>query len=271
MKRKSDIYASIGTLVVCGIVLLILLFCGMSASRDPIDEGLMVVSYGDMDDGQGVPEEPQAQPEETSPAAAAQQPAATPPNPTPQTEQPLMTQEDESVALAQAEQRRKEQEQARLLAEQRERERKAAEEARIAAEKAKKAAEQQAKADKANAMASVFGQKADKGSGTTTGETMQGNPVGSGTSNGHGWSLNGRSLQGGLPKPAYSTNEQGRIVVKIRVDRSGNVTEAIVDPTLSNITNKELRDASVAAAKKTRFTAGDNIVMGTITYNFSMK
>lgn len=268
-KRKSDIYASIGTIVVCGVVLLILLFCGMSASRDPIDDGLMVVSYGDVDDGQSVPEETEAQPEETSPAAAAQQP--TTPAPTPQIDQPLMTQEDESVALAQAEKRHKEQEQARLLAEQRERERKAAEEARIAAEKAKKAAEQQAKTDKANNLASAFGKKPDQGSGTTTGETMQGNPVGSGTSNGHGWSLKGRTLQGGLPKPDYASNEQGRIVVKIRVDRSGHVTEAVIDPTLSNITSKELRDASVAAAKRTRFTAGENIVMGTITYNFSTK
>lgn len=268
-KRKSDIYASIGTIVVCGVVLRILLFCGMSASRDPIDDGLMVVSYGDVDDGQSVPEETEAQPEETSPAAAAQQPTA--PAPTPQIDQPLMTQEDESVALAQAEKRRKEQEQARLLAEQRERERKAAEEARIAAEKAKKAAEQQAKADKAKNLASAFGQKPGQGSGTTTGETMQGNPVGSGTSNGHGWSLKGRTLQGGLPKPDYASNEQGRIVVKIRVDRSGHVTEAVIDPTLSNITSKELRDASVAAAKRTRFTAGENIVMGTITYNFSTK
>ena len=61
MKKISDIYASIGTIVVSIIVLLILLFCGISTSRDPIDEGLMVVSYGDVDDGYGTPEEPQTQ------------------------------------------------------------------------------------------------------------------------------------------------------------------------------------------------------------------
>lgn len=269
MKKISDIYASIGTIVVSIIVLLILLFCGISTSRDPIDEGLMVVSYGDVDDGYGTPEEPQTQPDEA--ASAQEQPQTATPPPTPQPAQPLLTQEDESVALAQAEKRRKEQEQARLLAEQQERERKAAEEARIAAEKARKAAEQQAKTDKANALASAFGQKTDKGSGTTTGEAMQGNPAGSGVSNGNGWSLKGRTLQGGLPKPDYSGDEQGRVVVKIRVDRNGVVTEAIVDPTVSNITNKKLLDASVAAAKKTRFTDGDNIAMGTITYNFSTK
>lgn len=238
MKKISDIYASIGTIVVSIIVLLILFFCGISTSRDPIDEGLMVVSYGDVDDGYGTPEEPQTQPDEA--ASAQEQPQTATPPPTPQPAQPLLTQEDKSVALAPT-------------------------------EKARKAAEQQAKTDKANALASAFRQKTDKDSGTTTDEAMQKNPADSGVSNGNGWSLKGRALQGGLPKPDYSGDEQGRVVVKIRVDRDGFVTEAIVDPTVSNITNKKLLDASVAAAKKTRFTAGDNIAMGTITYNFSTK
>lgn len=113
MKKISDIYASIGTIVVSIIVLLILFFCGISTSRDPIDEGLMVVSYGDVDDGYGTPEEPQTQPDEA--ASAQEQPQTATPPPTPQPAQPLLTQEDESVALAQAEKRRKEQEQALSL------------------------------------------------------------------------------------------------------------------------------------------------------------
>ena len=268
MKKISDIYASIGTIVVSIIVLLILFFCGISTSRDPIDEGLMVVSYGDVDDGYGTPEEPQTQPDEA--ASAQEQPQTATPPPTPQPAQPLLTQEDESVALAQAEKRRKEQEQARLLAEQQERERKAAEEARIAAEKARKAAEQQAKTDKANALASAFGQKTDKGSGTTTGEAMQGNPAGSGVSNGNGWSLKGRTLQGELPKPDYDTSKdpEGSIVVRILVDKHGNVINADIYRE-TNIGKQDLRDRCIAVAKKAKFSAGQaNIQEGFITFNF---
>lgn len=123
--KKSDIYASIGTIVVCAIVLLILLFCGMSASRDQAAEGIEV-SFGYEDDGFGATDQLVADEAQPAEPAAASQPAK--PNTAPNLDENLMTQQDESVALAQEKKRKQEQE--RLLAEQRERERKAAEEAR---------------------------------------------------------------------------------------------------------------------------------------------
>ncbi len=268
--KKSDIYASIGTIVVCAIVLLILLFCGMSASRDQAAEGIEV-SFGYEDDGFGATDQLVADEAQPAEPAAAAQPAKS--NPAPNLDENLMTQQDESVALAQEKKRKQEQE--RLLAEQRERERKAAEEQaereRKAAEKAKRDAENRAKAEKAGNLASVFGKESGSGSGATTGESMQGNPVGAGTVGGNGWSLSGRTLKSGLPKPQYKGNEVGHIVVKIRVDRNGNVTEASVDPSASNITNKQLRDASIEAAQKVKFSAGSDIAFGTITYRFTVK
>lgn len=273
--KKSDIYATIGTIAVCVLVLLILLYCGMSASRDQAAEGIEV-SFGYEDDGFGATYESADEAQPAEPVAASR-PAE--PNAAPNVDENLMTQRDESLALAQEKKRRQEQEKARLLAEQRERERKAAEEQaakeqaereRKAAEKAKRDAENKAKAEKAGSLASVFGKDAGNGSGTTTGDSMQGNPVGSGTVGNNGWSLSGRTLRSGLPRPAYTGNDVGRIVVKIRVDRNGNVTEASVDPGASNITNKELRDASVEAAKKVKFSAGGDIAFGTITYRFAI-
>ncbi len=263
--KKSDIYATIGTIVVCAIVLLILIFCGMSASRSQIAEGIEV-SFGYYDDGFGATDEPAAS--EPQPAEAAAKPQPAKPTAAPTLDDDVMTQQDESVALAQEKKRQQEQEQARLLAEQAAKEQ--AERERKAAEKAKRDAENRAKTEKAGNLASVFGKDGGSGSGATTGESMQGNPVGAGTVGGNGWSLSGRTLRGGLPQPNNTVNEVGHIVVKIRVDRNGRVTEATVDPGASNITNKQLRDASVEAAKKVMFSAGNDIAYGTITYRFTI-
>lgn len=269
-KNKSDIYASIGTIIASVLIVLLLLYCGMTASRNEVDEGLMV-SFGDEIEGFGTSEQPEPQPEQVA------EPTTTPPPPTTpavtQVAENLMTQVDESVVLEQEKKRkqREEQERQRKIEEQKrlERERKAAEERRIA-EQQRIAAEQKAKSEKANALAGVFGKNSGSGSGTSTGDSMQGNPAGSGTSGGNGWSLRGRNLQGGLPKPSYSGNDQGTIVVNIRVDRNGNVTDANIDNSKTNIGDKSMRDASIAAAKRAKFSAANDVAIGTITYNFRL-
>jgi len=246
--KKSELYASVGTVVVCGIVLAILLLFGFSISKKDIDEGLMV-SFGEEIEGFG-------QSELVAPPTAVA--PVVPPVSTPKNED-LMTQDDESVVLAakEKEKKRKEEEHQRLLEEQRRQEQQ-----RIAAEN-------QRKIDQAKAAAGAFGKSPGAGSGSTTGDAMQGNPAGSGSSGGHSWSLAGRSLNGGLPKPAYNGDQEGRIIVNIRVDRAGNVTDVSI-ASGSNISNKELRDASLQAAKRTKFTAGSDVAMGTITYQFRL-
>lgn len=247
--KKSELYASVGTVVVCGIVLAILLLFGFSISKKDIDEGLMV-SFGEEIEGFG-------QSELVAPPTAVA--PVVPPVSTPKNED-LMTQDDESVVLAakEKEKKRKEEERQRLLEEQRRQEQQ-----RIATEN-------QRKIDQAKAAAGAFGKSPGAGSGNTTGDAMQGNPAGSGSSGGHSWSLAGRDVMGDLPQPDYNTkNEGGRIVVNIRVDRAGNVTDVYIDPRGTNIAEKELRDATLAAAKRAKFTAGNNVATGTITYNFS--
>ncbi len=97
-----------------------------------------------------------------------------------------------------------------------------------------------------------------------------GNPVGKGNSNGHAWSLSGRGLVGSIVSPNYTSNVEGKITVAIRVDRIGNVTNAsISSPT--TISDKATRDAAVKAARKTHFSKGEGVSIGTITYNFRLQ
>lgn len=245
--KKSELYASVGTVVVCGIVLAILLLFGFSVSKKDMDEGLMI-SFGEEIEGYGASEMVDV-PEVVTPSAPLVKTSK---------DDELMTQEDESVVLAAKEKKKKEEERQRLVEEQRRQEQQ-----RIAAENKRKE-------DQAKAATSVFNKPSTGGSGNSTGDATQGNPAGSGSSGGNSWSLSGRSLNGGLPKPAYTGDEEGRIIINIRVDRSGNVTDVSIEPTKTNITNKALRDASLEAAKRTKFTAGNDFAMGTITYQFKL-
>ena len=250
--KKSELYGSAGSMTFMVLLLLFLFLLFMPGTKMPEEEGIMV-SFGDAIEGGGPMQEvqPETKPVETSPPpASASKPV----------KQDLMTQDDNSLAIA--EQKKKERE-AREAAE---RERK--EQARIEAERKRK--EQEA-IDKANALMGGMGSNTGStGSGSTSGNTSQGNPLGSGSSGGNSWSLNGRSLSGRLVQPSYNSNEEGRITVNIRVDANGNVTSASVgSPT--NISSSELRNAAVAAAKATKFTSGNGVAAGTITYNFRLR
>ena len=48
--KKSEIESAISTALICVIILLILIFGGMKAHHDEMDEGIMI-SMGDFDDG----------------------------------------------------------------------------------------------------------------------------------------------------------------------------------------------------------------------------
>lgn len=249
--KKSELYGSAGSMTFMVLLLLFLFLLFMPGTKMPEEEGIMV-SFGDAIEGGGPMQEvqPETKPVETSPPPAS----ATKP-----VKQDLMTQDDNSLAIA--EQKKKERE-AREAAE---RERK--EQARIEAERKRK--EQEA-IDKANALMGGMGSNTGStGSGSTSGNTSQGNPLGSGSSGGNSWSLSGRSLRGSLVKPAYNSNDEGRVTVNIRVDANGNVIEASVGS--ANTISSELRNAAVAAAKATKFTSGNGVAAGTITYNFRLR
>ena len=106
--------------------------------------------------------------------------------------------------------------------------------------------------------------------GSTEGNSTQGKPTGVGS---YGtWDLGGRDMVGELPRPAYSIQEEGRVVVTITVDPDGNVVDTRIN-NRTNTTNLQLRQAAEQAAKRTKFNAigGENNQTGTITYYFKLK
>lgn len=106
--------------------------------------------------------------------------------------------------------------------------------------------------------------------GSAEGNATQGKPTGVGS---YGtWDLGGRDMLGELPRPQYSIQEEGRVVVTITVDPEGNVIDTRIN-NRTNTTNLQLRQAAEQAAKRTKFNAigGENNQTGTITYYFKLK
>lgn len=74
-----------------------------------------------------------------------------------------------------------------------------------------------------------------------------------------------------LPKPTYNSMEQGKVVVKIWVNKQGKVTRVQSGVQGTTIADAQLRKMAEDAAKKSVFTPDPNaaeLQTGTITYNF---
>lgn len=89
---------------------------------------------------------------------------------------------------------------------------------------------------------------------------------GEGTDGDNKWSLAGRGLVGQLPKPANTFNQEGRVLVEIRVNAAGQVVSATHKG--GTISDKATVQLALEAARKAKFTKGDHDQIGTITYNF---
>ena len=86
--------------------------------------------------------------------------------------------------------------------------------------------------------------------------------------------LKGRTVAGSLPKPSYGVQAEGIVVVQIKVDQYGNVTEAIPGAEGTTATNKALWNAARNAAIKAHFNMKADapaLQTGTISYVFRLK
>jgi len=118
--------------------------------------------------------------------------------------------------------------------------------------------------------------------GVTQGEGNQGSPTGSTDSDnyakglggdGINFSLAGRNPES-LPKPEYNAQVAGTVVVRIKVNRDGKVTNAVPGVKGSNTLNESLLEAAKKAALKARFNAKSDAAYtqaGTITYHFVLQ
>jgi TonB family protein len=259
---NDKIYSFLGTVVFHAAILLIL---GFTVLRTvvPEEEGVLV-NFGNVNAAAGT-FEPQytggTLPQPTIPPVATQ-----PQSP----RENIATQDiEESVAIEEArkrEERRIENERRQAEYEQRRREE-----------------ERQRQEDAiSNRVAGAFGSGNAEGRNqgdAQTGTGNQGSPFGNsdrGANEGTGsygtFNLNGRSIgSGGLPRPEYNVQEEGRIVIEIIVDPKGNVTSAQINRG-TNIDNASLRQSALAAAKRAKFNSitGTNPQRGTIIYNYRL-
>ena len=288
----------IGTVITHGLILFFLMYFGIITTvPKPPDEGILV-NFGDSETGFGI-EEPA--PGEKDPGlkpieSASEKIAVPPPSKktvdvadddevatqdieksvavkTKKDKKPVEKVDPEKLRLAElerqqkAEELRKKQEEQRLLAE---------------------AAAEQRKIGEINSrVKNVFG-GGGKGSpdskstsqGVTYGTGNQGVPQGSpnvdrygpggGTGNGISFSLDGRTSLS-LPNPHYPGNEEGVVVVKVTVDKSGLVKNAEAGVRGSNTADPELISAAKKAALMAKFNVDANapaFQVGTITYRF---
>jgi TonB family protein len=206
-----------------------------------------------------------------------------PPPPTPAVEtakEELVTQDvEESVALAEAKKKKEEQ---RKKEEAIKREQDRIQKEKLEQQRLADAQRQKELAIK-NKVAGAFGAGSAAGSSQGSGETgsgNQGSPFGNsdhGANDGVGgygsFSLNGRSIgAGGLPRPAYTIQEEGRIVINITVDPKGNLIFAEIGKG-TNIDNASMRKSALEAARRAKFNSisGSNNQSGSITYRYSLR
>lgn len=267
-KEKGKYIGIIGALLVHVALLVFLIAVGFIVPA-PAAEGGMPVVIGEVAEAGGADEpslvEVDVLPEEVIPEV------------TDAPEEDILTQDmEETVALKPAKTPEKEEMEKRekTEAEKAEEVRKL-EEAK--AERKRREAEETAR----KRVAGAFGKGARMDSqGTTSGEGVQGSPEGNASAGavagigGYGsFSLNGRSIgEGGLPRPVYNVQDEGRVVVTITVNPAGYVIATSINRQ-TNTVNPALRKAAEDAARKARFNAveGLNNQTGTITYYFNLK
>lgn len=190
------------------------------------------------------------------------------PEPEPARVEPLVTADEESVPTPKVEENKAKEEELRKAKE--EADRKAKEEAdRKAKEeadrKAKEEADRKAKEEADNKAKKAFG---NKGSGASA---NIGSPDGN-SSVGVVANVSGRSHTYLATPGKKQVNDEGVIVVNVTVEADGTIKNAVVNNSKTTISNNELRNDAVNAAKKSTFNViqGVDKAEGTITYRYKL-
>lgn len=209
-----------GALVVHVAIIALLILVGFTLP-EPSEEGGVPVMLGEVPDALGAADpslvKVDVMPEETAPQVQET------------VEQDIITQEtEETVAIKPKAEPKKKEEVKKPEKTEAEKAEEARKLAAAKAERERKEAEEAAR----KRVAGAFGKGAQMGSkGDTEGEGIQGSPTGnapSGATSGTGgygsFNLGGRSLgEGGLPRPVYNVQDEGRVVVTITVNPAGHV------------------------------------------------
>lgn len=250
--KKDKLISAISTLLIVVVGLVICAFVGLNPPDPPIPEEGVEVNLGDSDQGLGNAESPEIS-ENMRPNASAASSAGEQVS-TQRTEQTVSMNTSDNNSRA----------------------------TQTTTTKPTEKTTTENNEPKINQQA-LFPGKSNKASGGSQGVTQgtgnQGKAGGDPNSQrydgvpgngGAGWSLKGRSASA-LPTPSYESNKEGKIIVKIWVDRSGKVTKAEAPEKGSTISDVTMVNKAKEAAMKAKFNADPNateIQVGTITYVF---
>ena len=250
-----------GTIIFHAGLLLLFIFFGLSTPLPlPGEEGVEV-NLGNADEGMGVTQ---------LPVPAATQEEVAPPPPEEQKEEEIITQEVEETPVIEKP-KEKEQPEKTERPEPVVTEKKPEQEAPKEPEVNKRAlykGKSQSQ-DTEGGQEGVTGKAGDQGK--PTGDTgSQGYDGLGGQGDGVSYSLGGRGALR-LDKPSYNSNDQGKVVVSIQVDRQGNVISAVAGVKGTTLSDGRLWDLAKSAALRSKFLADPKaaeVQTGTITYNF---
>lgn len=95
------------------------------------------------------------------------------------------------------------------------------------------------------------------------------------SNNANSFELDGRKLAKAMPQPSCQSSQNGWVEVNITVDNDGNVTKATLGRRSKDMTDQNVFNAALEAAKATKFNSVNVTDMpnqlGTITYHFTAK
>ncbi|WP_224488955.1 cell envelope integrity protein TolA [Robertkochia flava] len=295
-KRKSFTLTS----VILSVLIILMFYVGLSYLDPPLESGISVnFGYSEVGSGKVQPKEPiRSKPEpvpEPEPVKEEKiEEVAPPPEPVKAQSEEVVTQEsEESVVMKKAEEERlRKQEEARKeqqRQEQLERERIAEEQRKERERQAEQERIRQEQEAKKRKLDEMMGGLNNSDGNATGGEGNDNSPGDKGQLNGDpyassyfgspgsgsggvGYGLNGRSLVTGQ-KYIQDCNESGRVVVKIEVDRNGNVVNAVPGVKGSTNTASCLKEAAEKTARSYRWNADPKAPtrqIGFVVVNFKL-
>ncbi len=260
--KKNEFKGLLGTILFHGLIVAALLFMALRTPLPLPSEGGVEVNLGNSDDGMGM-----IQPEQLQASAMA-----SPPPPVNSGEEDIITEETEEAPAIQPKKNPKpepvQKTEPKPVVKQ--------EPTPVPVQKVDPRALFPGKGTGGNQTGQggnegITGKPGDQGK--PTGDPNAKGYTGTGGSGGGvSFSLSGRSSKQ-LPRPSNNFSEEGTVVVKIYVDRSGSVTRAIAGAKGTTTASTRLRQLAEQAAKLAKFTAQNDAPeeqTGTITYVFEL-
>lgn len=252
--RKEEKAGLIGTIGFHLLLLLFFLLFGLKSMDPPPDSGILL-NFGTSDVGSGEVQPEKSSAEEVVPDTPDEIDAS-PTDPTPVQEEVMTQDVEETVEV-----------------EEKKEEEKVEEKKPEISDELKQTLSNAFNKNKNQANEGDDDKAGDKGKtdGELEGKAYDGQNGGNG--NGISFSLSGRG-QVSIPKPDYNTQEEGKVVVSIIVNRKGEVVKATAGARGTTTTSSTLLEKAEQAAYKARFTKSPSAPeqqRGTITYVFVLE